>query len=129
MQRTAAIAATVGLFGAAGSLLRWGLGSVLAARFAAGSFLPVLIINVVGCFAMGLLLAVLAEQGTARTPLGIGLTTGLLGGFTTYSAFAYQTWEQLEQRRTGAALANVGLTVVVCLAACAAGLTLGRWAR
>ena len=106
----------VALGGAAGS----------AARALVGLWLPfplgTLMVNVAGGLAMGVLWAVLAP-GSAPAAL---LMTGVLGGFTTFSAFSLDTLRLLEGGRVAAAglyvLASVGLS----LGACAAGLALGR---
>ncbi|MES1204930.1 MAG: CrcB family protein, partial [Pseudomonadota bacterium] len=59
-------------------------------------------------------------------PTAVALTAGFLGGFTTYSAFAYETVRLLEQRSFASAALNVVATSVVCLAGCALGLLIGR---
>lgn len=80
----------------------------------------VMAVNLLGCFAIGLLAPRLAP---ALTPF---LVTGLLGGFTTFSAFSLDTLRLLEGGRTGAALLYAGGSVGLSLLACAAGLQLGR---
>jgi len=106
----------VALGGAIGAVLRWGAG--LALPFPFGT----LAVNVVGALAIGLLWAGLASR---LHPL---LITGVLGGFTTFSAFTLDTLRLVEGGRLGAAglyvLASVGLS----LFACAAGLWLVRGA-
>jgi CrcB protein len=54
------------------------------------------------------------------------LTIGLLGGFTTYSSFSYETVRMLEGGAWGQGALNVALTTALCLLACAAGMGLGR---
>ena len=55
------------------------------------------------------------------------LATGVMGGFTTYSTFNYETLEYLREGAFGIAALNVAVTLVVCLAAGALGLALARW--
>ena len=91
----------VAIGGALGSMARYGV-NILAGRVTA---LPLgtLIVNLTGCFAMGLLAAALAFRGGQHlAPL---LLTGVLGGFTTFSAFSLDTLALWERGATGLALA------------------------
>lgn len=92
---------------------------------------PVLAVNVVGAFALGLLLATLQRGGPdvgRRRDLRLLLGTGVLGGFTTYSALAADTAGLVDQGRVGVALLYAGATLVLGLAAALAGLRCGRGA-
>lgn len=112
----------VAIGGALGSMARYGV-NILAGRVTA---LPLgtLIVNLTGCFAMGLLAAALAFRGGQHlAPL---LLTGLLGGFTTFSAFSLDTLALWERGATGLALGYVATSVVFSLAAVTAGLSIGR---
>jgi CrcB protein len=75
-----------------------------------------LAVNVAGSFLMGVALAMLVQRGWLGEPWRAGLMAGLLGGFTTFSAFAGETLVLAQQRPAAAAL-NVGLNMVLCLAA------------
>ncbi|MGA0541090.1 fluoride efflux transporter CrcB [Neotabrizicola sp. VNH66] len=105
----------VALGGAAGSVLRY-MTNVAAGRlFGTGFPMGTLIVNVLGSFLMGVLVVFLAEKGLTRhAPL---LMTGLLGGFTTLSAFSLDTVTLWERGQTGLALAYVALTLILSLAA------------
>lgn len=112
----------VALGGAVGSAARYGV-NILAGRLTA---LPLgtLLVNVTGCFAMGLLAAWLALRGGQHlAPL---LLTGVLGGFTTFSAFALDTLSLWERGAQATALAYVAGSVIISLAAVTAGLAVGR---
>lgn len=112
----------VAIGGALGSMARYGV-NILAGRVTA---LPLgtLIVNLTGCFAMGLLAAALAFRGGQHlAPL---LLTGVLGGFTTFSAFSLDTLALWERGATGLALGYVATSVVFSLAAVTAGLSIGR---
>ena len=112
----------VAIGGALGSMARYGV-NILAGRVTA---LPLgtLIVNLTGCFAMGLLAAALAFRGGQHlAPL---LLTGMLGGFTTFSAFSLDTLALWERGATGLALGYVATSVVFSLAAVTAGLSIGR---
>lgn len=122
------LALWVGGLGALGSLARAGLGFALGRVLGGHAWLPTLAVNLLGSFGMGLAVAVLGSVSDplTRHPYSLGITAGFLGGFTTYSAFAYQTFELAEKRAYGALGAYLSLTLVGCLAACAAGVAVGR---
>lgn len=113
----------VALGGAIGSVARYKLsGFVLHHtvdwRFPAGTFT----VNVLGCLAAGVL-AGLAEKHDMLSPdARVLLFTGLLGGFTTFSAFGLETMHLLKRGDLGVAAANVVLSVLAGLAALWIGL-------
>lgn len=112
----------VALGGAVGSVARHGVNLGAGRLFGPGSPAGTLAVNVLGSFLMGLLVVVLAARGNALAPL---LMTGLLGGFTTFSAFSLDT-VTLWQRGQGTALAYVAASVALSLAALLAGLAVGQ---
>ena len=118
----------IGALGAVGSVSRALLGLALVRVVGEGSWVPTLVINLLGSFGMGLAVVILGSVADplARSPRGLGITAGFLGGFTTYSAFAYQSFALAERRAYGPAAAYVGLTLVGCFVACAAGVAVGR---
>ena len=81
-----------------------------------------MLINVVGSAVIGLVAATaLSPTRTLLTQeVRIFLMVGFCGGFTTFSSFSLQTFELLREGRAAAALANVALSVVLCLVATAA---------
>jgi CrcB protein len=113
------------LGGAAGSGARY-LAGALVLRWLGPVDFPyaTLGVNVLGSFLIGLVEG--AGPAALPDPLRAAAVVGVLGGFTTYSAFAYQTLVLWRAGGWGAAALNVGLTTGVCLGACAAGLALGR---
>jgi CrcB protein len=114
------------LAGALGTLSRYGVG-VWAGR-ALGTSFPygTLIVNVAGCF----LLALIAEIALSTTLLSptmrLTLTTGFMGGLTTYSSFNYETTTLLRDRGWAAGLTNIGVTLVACFVAGLLGLMTAR---
>ncbi len=122
--------ASVAAGGAVGSLARYGLSR--AVPVAGGWPLGTLVENLVGAFLLGLLLQALALRG-AETPrlrwLRLTLGTGVLGGFTTYSALALETRDLLADGRAGVALAYAVVTVVGGTVTCLAGVALAGRAR
>ena len=96
----------VALGGAIGSVLRWGTTS-WAARFARGALFPwgTLGVNLVGSCAIGFVLTLAFERSHVPPVARRFLVTGVLGGFTTFSAFS---WETLMLVRDGHAWAGLG---------------------
>ena len=124
MNATVILAVAAG--GALGSVARYLMSAVL--RSAAPGFpWGTLLVNVVGGLAMGLITAyALARPGALSDTVRIGLTTGILGGFTTFSAFSIETLLLWRDGSAAMAFANLAANVVFSLAACALGLWLGR---
>ena len=116
----------VALGGAIGASLRY-LSNVGAMRlFGPGFPYATLFVNILGSFAMGLLVVTLAKKGgTALAPF---LMTGILGGFTTFSAFSLDTFTLWERGQTLTALAYIAASILLSLAALAAGIYLARGA-
>jgi CrcB protein len=85
-----------------------------------------LAVNVAGSFLLGFLMQVALATTLLSPTLRLTLTTGVMGGFTTYSTFNYETLRYLQQNDWVGAGTNVGVTLVVCLVAGALGLFLAR---
>ena len=112
----------VALGGALGAALRW-LAGLGVARLAGPGFpLATLGVNVLGSFLMGAFAALAARRGLGH--LAPFVMTGVLGGFTTFSAFSLEAVTLVERGRGGAAALYVGLSVGLSIAA----LALGAWA-
>ncbi len=114
----------VAIGGALGSVARFVGATAVDARWSAlpgGAAFPVgtLTVNLLGGFAIGLI-AGLSDKG----PWQQFLITGILGGFTTFSAFSLQSVRLAGDSRWGALLLYIGLSVAGCLLACWAGLAL-----
>jgi CrcB protein len=114
--------------GAVGSVLRYllqGFGQQLTrTTFPLGT----LIVNVVGCLAIGFLSALFNGPLPIRAEYRAGIVVGVLGGFTTFSAFGWETFSLANEGQFLRATANVLLSVVVGLAAVFAGYRIAqRW--
>ena len=108
----------IGFGGGVGSILRYLLSGV-AQNIAPRSTFPIgtLVVNVCGCFAIGVL-AELAETRGFMAPATRSLVmVGLIGGFTTFSAFAHETVNAVRDGASAVAALNVVLTLVLGLAA------------
>ena len=114
----------VALGGAIGASARY-LTGVAAIRLIGPGFpWATLVVNIVGSFLMGAFIVVLAHQsGTRWAPF---LMTGLLGGFTTFSAFSLDAITLFERGQVLIAAAYVVASVVLSLTAIAAGLLMAR---
>ena len=116
----------VALGGAIGSVARHALSSSLR-TLVPGFPVGTLIVNVAGGLAMGAITAwALARPAALSDTLRLGLTTGVLGGFTTFSAFSIETLLLWRDGNASVALANVAANLVLSLAACALGFWLAR---
>jgi CrcB protein len=112
----------VALGGAAGSVARFLVTAGTARAFGAGFPAGTLAVNVAGSFAMGVLFVLLTREGRL-SPL---LMTGVLGGFTTFSAFSLDAFTLWDRGAWTAAAAYVVLSVVLSLAGLVAGILLTR---
>jgi fluoride exporter len=120
----------VGLGGCMGSVCRY-LFSGWVQQLLGDSLFPygTLSVNVLGCFTIGLL-GGWADNAELFSPTTRAfLLIGVLGGFTTFSSFGYETMALMRDRQLLAASANVGLHIVVGFAAVALGYGLSnlRW--
>lgn len=115
----------VALGGALGSVARYGVNVGTTRLF--GPLFPwgTLTVNVVGGFVMGLLAALIALRGGSYE-LRVFLMTGVLGGFTTFSAFTLDAMTLWERGETATAAAYVTASVALSIGALVAGLALGR---
>lgn len=115
----------VALGGAIGAVLRYLTGLGMLRVFGHGGFpLPILTVNIIGSFLMGVFVVAAAHRGlTHLSPL---VMTGLLGGFTTFSAFSLETVTLYERGDIGQAAAYVALSVGLSIAGLMAGLWLAR---
>lgn len=125
----------VALGGALGAVLRYLVSALAIERLGWRPFAATAGINVLGCFAIGLLLGALA-RGQTGGALGVDgpgpaaegwrllLGVGLLGSFTTFSAFSHETLALLREGAFGLALGNAALQLVLGLVAVAAGRAL-----
>ena len=115
--------------GAVGSALRYLVAT--AALVWLGPAFPwgTLAVNLAGSFLIGLVQVLAAERLVLGEEARLFLTAGVLGGFTTYSAFSYETVGLMERGAWGPAWLNVALTTSGCLAICYLGMLAGRLLR
>lgn len=114
----------VGMGGFLGSILRYSLGELVhgTLRVPAGT----LAVNVTGCLLIGLVGGWSDTHGLLGQSARLFLVVGILGGFTTFSAFGYETMLLARNREMAIALANILLQVALGLLAVWAGLRLSH---
>lgn len=116
----------VALGGAIGSVARHAINVFVAHRSGQAGPLATVVVNVAGCAVIGLLAGLLAGGRLSMgTNARLFIFVGVLGGFTTFSTFGLDTFTLVREGRHAAALWNVGLQVVMGLAAVAAGYFAG----
>lgn len=105
----------VSLGAAIGGALRYGLSSYVnksqSTIFPTGT----LLVNVLGSFALGIIMFYLSEKEFIGNEFRLFLSVGLCGGFTTFSTFSYETLMLFRDSEFGLAIYNVLLNVVLCL--------------
>jgi CrcB protein len=116
----------IAIGGAFGSVLRYLLSA--GTQQWVGRAFPVgtLLVNVTGCFAIGLLCVWLIERGNVGEAWRSFWMIGVLGGFTTFSTFSLDAFELVQDGHMGRAVAYVVASVVLCLSGTALGVILAR---
>jgi CrcB protein len=120
------IALAVGAGGAVGSVLRYTLTNAVVR--AVGTAFPygTVLVNVIGSFVIGIMYVWLMERMGARPELRAFLIVGVLGGFTTFSSFSLETVTLLMQESYTKAVANVVVSVLLCVGCTWLGIQLAR---
>lgn len=114
MIRFALVFAGAGLGGVARYCVNLAIGRVHGGVFPLATFL----VNIAGCFLAGVLMTLLTERTpTAGDSLRLLLVVGVLGGFTTFSTFGYETYRAMREGYVGTAILNAGASVVLGLVA------------
>jgi len=109
-----------------GGVLRHGVNLAAARLFGTGFPVGTLAVNLLGSFAMGCFIAWFGRVADPGQTWRLFLTTGLLGGFTTFSTFSLDTAVLIERGPPAMGAAYVGVSVLGSIAALLAGLALVR---
>ena len=113
------------LGGAIGSGARYLFSTAMARAF--GNFpFGTMGVNVIGSFFASVVMVLALEKSAISPDLRFFLVTGVLGGFTTYSSFNYETLHLAQSGALGLAAVNVAVTLVVCCLAGIGGIALAR---
>jgi CrcB protein len=122
------------LGGGIGSMLRYSTGLLIARLTPDGAETPhwlamypaaTLIVNLVGCGLIGLAWGSLGDPEKGNEALRVALVVGVLGGFTTFSAFGWETLDLMNQGRVGTAMVYVLISVCVGVFAAWSGHSVG----
>jgi CrcB protein len=118
----------VALGGAIGSVARLAVGTAIQQRVGLGFPLGTLIVNITGSLLLGFLVRVALDTPAVTPAMRAFLTTGVCGGYTTFSTFSYDTAVLIDERAYGRAAAYILASVTLALAGTFAGFAVARWA-
>jgi CrcB protein len=119
--------ALIVLFGGAGALARYLVGSAVEVRFGGRFPWGTLLVNVTGCFLIGLIVSLLTDRFVDPHPYWrLALVVGFLGGYTTFSSFELETFASIQVGGFWIGVANVMGSVGLGYAAVWLGAMLGR---
>lgn len=116
---------SIAVGGAVGALCRYGISNLLYDAFGRGFPHGTLLVNLSGCFLMGVLATILAQRG-APMALRAGILVGFLGAYTTFSTFSLETLKHFEQDQYLRAGLNMVLSAVGSVMAVGLGVV---WVR
>ena len=116
----------VALGGAAGSLLRYGIGRLAVHYWESGTVVGTFIVNITGSFALGFFLGWALQRNDLPAEVRAMIAIGLLGGYTTFSTLSYDAVRLLETGEVMRAAVNIGGNLVIGLAAAWLGIVAGR---
>lgn len=116
----------IALFGAIGTLARYGLQGVVQLRM--GSVFPfgTLLVNLSGCFLLGLILQLMLNRMLVSADMRMAIAVGFFGGYTTFSSFGWETAKMLEDGEWWRAITYVGASVIAGLLLSVAGIRLAN---
>jgi len=118
--------ALIAIFGAAGTLARYGLQGVVQIRTASTFPLGTLLVNLTGCFLLGLIGQFTLNRMVISPDWRVAIAVGFFGGYTTFSSFGWETAKMLEAGEWAWATAYVGASVVAGLLLSVAGIRLAN---
>lgn len=100
--------------GGVGSVLRFAISLFMAQYYRTAFPLATLFSNVLSCLVFGLAIYMLGEKLNTEMPLRLLIITGICGGFSTFSAFSYETVELIKGGNTLFAVLNVLISISLC---------------
>jgi CrcB protein len=116
----------VAVGGGIGATTRYLVSNWAADRFGAGFPHGTLIVNIAGCLVIGLFMGLVTERIIVNPYWRLLVTTGFLGGLTTFSSFSYETFKLAGDGSFDLAAYNILLNVMIGLGATWAGITLSK---
>jgi CrcB protein len=116
----------IGLGGFAGAISRYLVDGLVSDRTGGAFPWGTLAVNATGSFLLGLLFAMTAERAIFPAEIRSPVMIGFIGAYTTFSTYMLESWVLIESGSYGPAIANLGGSLLVGLAAVGAGLIIGR---
>ena len=116
----------IALAGALGTVSRYGVGVWAGKTFGTAFPFGTLIVNVAGCFLIALITHVAISTDLISPTVRLTLTTGFMGGLTTYSSFNLETTQFFQSRAWYAGVVNFGVTTLACFGAGLLGFAVAR---
>jgi fluoride exporter len=115
----------IGLGSFAGGIGRYLLSQTIQSKMPTIFPLGTLAVNVIGCFIIGIVFGV-SSKGNLNSSMQFFLMTGILGGFTTFSAFSLETVNLMKEGQVGVAFGYVALSLVLGFAGTFGGLSMAK---
>lgn len=115
---------SIGLGGAIGAISRYCLGNIITKIYGSSFPYGTFCINITGCFLMGLLMTIIVDKGMLSPGWRLFLCVGVLGGFTTFSSFSYETLTLLQEGNLLYSILYAGGSVVLGVLAAFMGVML-----
>jgi len=112
--------------GGLGAAARYWLSGWVPGKIESDLPLGTLAVNVLGCFLIGLLMSAFEDRFLTQPSLRVFLTIGILGGFTTFSTFSFETMALLRDGEILFATMNIAVSIVACIGGTAIGMYLGK---
>ena len=116
----------IGLFGAIGTLARYGLQGLVHTRVSGTFPLGTLLVNLTGCFFLGLIGQITLNRVIISPEWRMAIAVGFFGGYTTFSSFGWETAKMLEAGEWLRATTYVAASVVIGLLLSVAGIRLAN---
>lgn len=116
----------IALAGGAGALARYGLGGLVQRWTASGFPWGTLVVNCAGCFLFGLVVAAASERLGLSAEARTIILVGFMGAFTTFSTFAFESQQLMDDGQWVWAAGNIALHVLLGIATMLAGIAVGR---
>jgi CrcB protein len=116
----------IGLGGFLGSIARFGLASIIQTKTESLFPYGTMFVNIIGCFLIGLLMTLFQERIDVSQNVRLLLIIGVLGGFTTFSSFSYDTFAMFRSGNLFGAGMNITVSMIGCLVATWTGFYAGE---
>jgi fluoride exporter len=112
--------------GGLGAAARYWLSGWVPGKIQSDFPVGTLAVNILGCFLIGLLMSAFEERFLTQPTVRIFLTIGILGGFTTFSTFSFETVALIRDGEVLFATMNIVVSILTCIGGTALGMYLGR---